>query len=205
MVGSAFDDDDAADRLVDAITAASVSAAIPLYLETHRATITQDIWRTLRLIERHPEVRFNADLSHWYTSHDLASGDLDATVAVLAPVLERVRFVHGRIASGGCVQVDVGDGDPGRTPSVEHFRRLWTLAFEGAIAGAAHDPVPPPNLEIGFAPELLPPELGYARLVPGPDGRDQEEGDRWQQALVLTEIAADCFAAARGDVRTDAS
>ena len=53
-----------------------------------------------------------------------------------------------------------------------------------------------PGLEIGFAPELLPPEIGYARLVPGPDGEPREEGDRWAQALVLTRIAGECFASA---------
>ena len=52
------------------------------------------------------------------------------------------------------------------------------------------------DLRLGFAPELLPAEVGYARLVPGPDGSPVEEGDRWSQALVLTGLAERCFAAA---------
>jgi hypothetical protein len=32
----------------------------------------------------------------------------------------------------------------------------------------------------------------------GPDGAPREEGDRWAQALVLTGLASDCFAAAEG-------
>lgn len=195
LLGTGLDDDDQAARLVDEVLQASATASIPLYVETHRATVTQDIWRTLQLVERFPDLRFNGDLSHWYTGHELAHGDFDATVELLAPVLRRVRYLHGRIGTSGCMQVDVGDGT-GHQPHLAHFRTLWGAAMAGFIATAADDQVPPPGLELGFAPELLPPELGYARLVPGPDGELQEEGDRWAQALVLGRIAADCFGAA---------
>ncbi len=49
---------------------------------------------------------------------------------------------------------------------------------------------------IGFAPELLPAEFGYAVLAPDSDGRLRERTDRWDQALVLSRIAAECFTAA---------
>ena len=67
----------------------------------------------------------------------------------------------------------------------------------GFRANAPADPVVAPDIELGFAPELLPPETGYARLVTGRDG-EPEEGDRWSQALVLSRIATECFAAAGG-------
>ncbi|MCD8482070.1 MAG: hypothetical protein LR015_04970, partial [Verrucomicrobia bacterium] len=47
--GWGLEDDDAVDRLVEAILNASVKHRLPVYVETHRATITQDIWRTVRL------------------------------------------------------------------------------------------------------------------------------------------------------------
>jgi hypothetical protein len=93
-------------------------------------------------------------------------------------VLDRVRYLHGRIGTPGCIQVDVGDGGPDDQPPVAHFRALWTLAMTGFLANAHHDPVVAPNLELGFAPELLPPEVEYARLVTGPDGEPEKEGDR---------------------------
>ena len=37
-----------------------------------------------------------------------------------------------------------------------------------------------------FAPELLGPEISYARLIPNAKGEMVEESDRWQQALVYT-------------------
>ncbi|MFM7063368.1 MAG: sugar phosphate isomerase/epimerase family protein [Actinomycetes bacterium] len=196
LLGTGLEDDAAADRLVDEVLTAAAASGVPLYVETHRGTVTQDIWRTLRLVERHPDLRFNADLSHWYTGHELGLHDMATTADLLAPVLDRVRYFHGRIGTSGSIQVDVGDGDPVEHPSVAHFCLLWTRAMAGFVAGAADDPVPPADLQVGFAPELLPAEVGYAQLVPGPDGMPVEAGDRWAQARVLTDLAARCFEAA---------
>jgi hypothetical protein len=201
MLGTGYESDDEAARLAEEVLDAG--AHLPIYVETHRATVTQDIRRTVQLVARFPELRFNGDFSHWYTGLDLAFGGIDVAIEFAAPVLDRVRYLHGRIASSGCIQVDIGDGAPERTPSVAHFVALWTRAFEGFIAHAAEDPSPPPGMEIGFAPELLPPEVGYARLVPDPSGIPREESDRWTQAIRLTEIATECFAAARARDRFD--
>ena len=205
MVGTGMEDDAAAGRLVEEVLEAGTTARIPLYVETHRATVTQDLWRTLQLVERFPELRFNGDFSHWYTGHDMPSGDFEAMLELLAPVLTRVRYLHGRIGTAGCIQVDVGD-DPGTdAPPVSHFRSLWTRALAGFVNGALGDPVRARGLQIGFAPELLPPEFGYARLIRGPGGDLREEGDRWTQALVLCAIAEDCFASAARRDRPAAS
>jgi hypothetical protein len=196
MLGTGYEDDDDAARLVEEVLDASVRAGLPIYVETHRASVTQDIWRTVRLAERFPELRFNGDFSHWYTGLDLSFGGIGTAIDFAAPVFDRVRYLHGRIASPGCIQIDVGDGHADDAPSVRHFRELWTRAFEGFIANVVDDPVVPPGSAIGFAPELLPPEVGYARLVRDAEGSQHEEGDRWAQAIVLTEIATECFAAA---------
>ena len=198
MVGTGLEADDQAARSVEEVLEASDAAHLPLYIETHRATVTQDIWRTLQLVERLPEIRFNGDFSHWYTGHDLPIGDFDAKVHQLGPVLERVRYLHGRIGTSGTIQIDVGDGTPDDEPPVAHFRALWTRAFAGFLANASGDPVPVGDGAIGFAPELLPAAFGYALEVPGPGGALRELGDRWEQGLVLTRIASECFAEAGG-------
>jgi hypothetical protein len=188
-VGTGMEDDADADRYLSEVIEASLNQGIPLYVETHRATLTQDTWRTLQLVERFPELRFNGDFSHWYTGLEMTYGDFDAKLDALGPVFERVRYLHGRIGDPGCIQVDVGPD--GNHPSVEHFRSFWTRACAGFLAQAERGDVLP------FAPELLPAEINYARRVPGSDGdAPREEGDRWVQALVLCSIAEECFAAA---------
>jgi hypothetical protein len=186
-VGTGMEDDDDAFRLIDEVIQASIDHGIPLYIETHRATLTQDLWRTVRLVDRFPELRFNGDFSHWYTGLEMTYGDFDAKLDFIAPVFERTRYLHGRIGDPGCIQVDIGDD--GSHPSVDHFRQFWTAAMAGFLADAQRGDVLP------FAPELLPPEINYARTVPTPDGR-QEEGDRWAQALLYCTIAEQCFAVA---------
>lgn len=185
-VGTGLEDDGEVTRLAEAIVDASRQTGLPLYVETHRATMTQDIWRTVRLAERIPELRFNADLSHWYTGLEMVYGDFDAKVEAMAPVLERVGYFHGRIGDPGCIQVAV-DGEDDPRPFVGHFRTMWTHAMRAWKANAA------PGDVLGFAPELLPASIHYARTVPGPEGR-REECDRWEQAAVLCSIAEKCFA-----------
>ena len=153
-VGTGFEDDSEADALVTAILDASAVHGIPLYIETHRATITQDPWRTLQLIERHPDIRFTGDFSHWYTGVELVYGDLDAKLDALQPVFERVRFLHGRIGTPGAIQVDVGDGT--NRPYVEHFQQIWSRVFSAFLACAD------PDERIVFAPELLSTANHYA-------------------------------------------
>ena len=169
MVGTGIDDDDRAAHLVEEVLEASTTAGIPLYIETHRATITQDIWRTLQLVERFPEIRFNGDFSHWYTGHDMPSGDFDGKLELLAPVLERVRYLHGRIGTGGAIQVDVDDIAAGRPAVRGPLPSLWTEAFAGFIATASDDPVPVPATRSGSLPSSAG-RFGYALLVPEIDG-----------------------------------
>lgn len=195
-VGTSFEDDAEMDALARAIVEASAETAFPLYLETHRATMTQDIWRTLRLLERVPEVRINGDFSHYYTGHEFPYGDVAWKLRTMQPIFDRVRFIHGRIGNSSNMQVDVGDGE-GDTPQqfglwrfVETFREFWTRSMAGFQhhAGAGESFV--------FCPEILAPKIYYARMFPGPDGRLREESDRWAQSLVYVKLARQCWAAA---------
>ena len=186
--GWGMEDDDEVSRMVEAILTASVTVDIPMYIETHRATITQDLWRTVKLTERFPEIRFNGDFSHWYTGLEMVYGDINAKFDYIQPVFDRVRFIHGRISSPGCIQVDIGDGSD--RPNVSHFREMWTRCMAGFLKTAQSGDY------LNFAPELLGPEISYARLILNSRGEWIEEGDRWQQAMVYTQIAQKCWAEA---------
>lgn len=189
-VGWGMEDDSEAARLIAAVLEASAKFGIPLYPETHRATIFQDLWRTVQFTHRFPELRFNGDFSHWYTGLEMVYGGFETKLEFIRPVLERVRFLHGRIGTPGCIQVDIGDGSPQDRPYVSHFLALWTAAFAGFLRQAA------PADVICFTPELLAPGIYYARTFQG-----HEESDRWQQSLVLRQIARGCFEAARAGLQ----
>jgi len=59
-VGWSTGDDSEIDRLVGATLEASSRADLPIFIETHRATITQDRWCTVQIAKRFPEVRLKA-------------------------------------------------------------------------------------------------------------------------------------------------
>ncbi len=195
--GWGLEDDAEVDRLVEAILVASDQHRLPIFIETHRATITQDIWRTVRIANKFPEVRFNADFSHYYTGQEMVYGGMAMKLAFMEPILARTGFMHGRISSPGCMQVpvDVNSERPRQAHGVanylEHFRELWTRAMQGFLRAAASGDY------LIFAPELLAGTYYYARLFPDAGGKLVEESDRYQQALLYRQIAGECFAEAR--------
>jgi len=184
-VGWGMESDDEAAALIDAVLDAQEKYAVPLYPETHRATIFQDPWRTVQFLKRFPKLEFNGDFSHWYTGTEMVYGGFENKLEFIRPVLERIGFIHGRIGNPGCMQVNIGDGGLDGQPHVAHFRAMWTEAFAGFIRRK------PEGGAICFTPELLAPAIYYARTFHG-----IEESDRWEQSRVLVRIAEECFAKA---------
>ncbi len=197
-VGWGLEDENETCRLVEATLNASVRHHLPIFIETHRATITQDLWRTVQITRRFPEVRFNGDFSHYYCGQELVYGDWQAKLAFMEPIFERIAFIHGRIASPGCMQVAI-DADLDSRPvqahgvvnCLDHFRELWTRAMRGFLSNAH------PGDTLIFAPELLSGRNYYARMFSDSSGRLIEESDRYAQALLYRELAYSCFGDAR--------
>lgn len=206
-LGNSFETDAQMDALVASVLEASAKHGYPLYIETHRGTLTQDIRRTVDLVHRFPEMRFNADLSHYYTGHELNyAGEFLQRLDWLTPVLERVRFMHGRISNTGCIQAPVGDVGL----YVGHFAVMWQRCFEGFLKGAQ------PGDYLSFTAEILPLRIGtgdttlwlhYAQQRPADpsDPMEGEPSDRYQEADALWRIASDAFAAAQRATATPAT
>jgi len=179
-VGWGLEDDQQACRLIESVIEASCKWRIPLYIETHRATIFQDMWRTVQFVRQFPDIEINADFSHWYTGQEMVYGGFEQKVAFLAPIFDRVRFIHGRIGNPGCMQVRIDTNATEPPLYVQHFKRLWSLCFRSGG-------------RIYFTPELLAPDIFYARTFPNGDSIAAEESDRWEQSLLLKQIAEQCF------------
>jgi hypothetical protein len=195
--GWGMEDDDEVVRLVESILVASDRHRLPIFIETHRATMTQDLWRTIQIIRKFPEVRFNGDFSHYYCGQQLAYGDWASKLAFMEPIFGRVGFMHGRIASPGCMQVPIGadlSSRPRQAHGVinylDHFKELWTQAMLGFLRTAS------PGDVLIFAPELLSGAHYYARKFPDASGELAEESDRYAEALLYKDLARACFAEA---------
>jgi sugar phosphate isomerase/epimerase len=188
-VGWGYEDDAQANNLIEAVLDASARHEMPMYAETHRATIFQDMWRTVQFVRKYPDLTFNGDFSHWYTGSEMVYGDFEEKAAFIQPVIDRVHFLHGRIGNPGCMQVDVGEIDHARDlPFVGHFRILWTRVFAAFLRRSS------PDETLIFASELLAANVYYARTFGG-----KEESDRWSQSLVLMDLAREWFGEAEQD------
>jgi hypothetical protein len=194
--GWGIEDDDTVFRMVEAILLNSEKHGLPVYIETHRATITQDMWRTVRIVEKFPEVRFNGDFSHYYTGQEMVYGGLQMKLDFMAPILERIAFMHARIGSPGNIQVAVGNAKErpetavGDLDFLADFKAIWTLAMRGfkQRAGAGDYMI--------FCPELLSRQHYYARCFPNAEGQAIEESDRYTEALIYLDIARECWGSA---------
>ncbi len=188
-VGWGLEDDATMDALVDDILQASDKHKLPLYIETHRSTITQDNYRTVQLAKRHPGLKFNGDFSHWYTGLEMTYATVDTVVDFSQPVLEHIGFMHGRMGNSGCIQVDIGPTaqEAKSRVHVQHFLQIWGAIFKHFKKNAA------PGDYLPFTPELLSPTFNYARTFPDSDGQLREEGDRWLQALLYAKLASEAF------------
>lgn len=193
--GWGLENDDEVSRIIDAILAAGVKHSLPVFIETHRATVTQDVWRTVQLTKRFPEIRFNGDFSHYYCGQELVYGEWGQKLDFLEPVFRRTGFLHGRIASPGCMQVPI-DSDLQARPEqahgvanyLDHFKQLWIRAMLGFLSTAQSGDI------LVFAPELLAGTYYYARKFPDGAGEMREETDRYAQALLYRDLARACFA-----------
>jgi hypothetical protein len=202
-VGWGIEDDDEVSRLVASIIEASDKTGLPIFIETHRATITQDMWRTVQLVKRFPEIRFNGDFSHYYCGQEMVYGGADMISGVpikmefMAPIFDRIGFMHGRIASPGAMQMPIDDSSSrpaaanGVADYFADFRSMWSRAIQGFVSNAGAGDV------LIFAPEILAPTYYYARTFPDASGRFVEETDRYAQALLYRKTVLEIFASLR--------
>ncbi|MDA3874203.1 MAG: hypothetical protein PF795_09605 [Kiritimatiellae bacterium] len=187
-----IENDAEVDRLVHAVLEASDRHQLPAFVETHRATITQDMWRTVQILQRHPTLLLNADYSHYYCGQELVYGDIDQKLDFMGPIFGRTGFMHGRIAAPGGMQMPIDGLDrvPRMATGVDYqadFKKMWILAMRGFLRNASEGDV------LIFAPELLTSKFYYARVFPDAEGVLREESDRYAQALLYQHFARACF------------
>jgi len=159
-------------------------AGIPIYVEGHRACMTNDFLFTLQLMDAVPELMMTADLSHFMVNQEWVYLPLeDDEQALVSRYLHRSESFQGRVASAE--QIQIQPEFPQHEKWFELFKSWWAEGFElwKERHVATED-------RCVFMCELGPPP--YA--ITGSDG--YELSDRWDEALMLKATAEKLWAKA---------
>jgi hypothetical protein len=149
-------------------------AGVALQFETHRNSITNDMFATLQLLDAVPEMVLCADLSHYVVGREFDFPPDARTESHVTRLLQRSGSFQGRIASRQQIQVPFGF--PQYAKWLDLFLGWWEQGFRH---WRRHGSAGSPTGVLNFLCELGPHE--YA--MTGHDGL--ELSDRWEEALIL--------------------
>ena len=143
---------------------------VPVQFETHRNCITNDLYTTLQLLDRIPEMRICADLSHYVVDREFWFPLSDHDLGLMSRILQRSDSFQGRVASRQQIQLQLDF--PQNQKWVDLFKGWWREGLaDWRARNASGDCI--------FVCELGPPE--YA--MTGPDGR--EMSNRWAESQLI--------------------
>ena len=157
---------------------------MPIQFETHRNCITNDLYVTLQLLDRIPEMRICADLSHYVVDREFWFPLSEHDLNLMTRILQRSDSFQGRVASRQQIQLQLDF--PQNKKWVDLFKGWWR---EGLADWRARNP----SGDCIFVCELGPPE--YA--MTGPDGR--EMSNRWEEAQLIMGWVRDIWDELGGD------
>lgn len=146
-------------------------ANMPILFETHRDSITNDMFFTLQLLDAVPEMRLCADLSHYVVGRELRLPVSPHFQALFRRLIERSDSFQGRIASREQIQVPLDF--PQHAQWVGVFREWWEQGIADWRRRAASDATLIFLCELGPAPYAI------------TDAHGVELSDRWSEALQI--------------------
>ncbi|WP_368517739.1 sugar phosphate isomerase/epimerase family protein [Rhizobium sp.] len=155
-------------------------AGIDVWIETHRDRMTTDLFFTLDLLDRLPNLRLLGDISHFLVGREFAWPVSDENHALIHRILDSSWAFHGRVASREQVQIEISF--PHHRPWVDLFLGWWEYGFKSWRKRADKDATLAFTCELGPKP--------YA--ITGRDGEDTT--DRWEESLLMKREIHDLWA-----------
>jgi hypothetical protein len=100
----------------------------PVYFETHRDRMTTDLYFTLDLLDRFPDLRLLGDLSHFLVGREFATPISEENHDYIHRILDHCWAFHGRVASREQVQIEIAF--PHHQMWLDIFLGWWKYGFE---------------------------------------------------------------------------
>jgi len=169
----------------------AAEAGVPLHFETHRDRMTTDLYFTLRLLDRFPDLRLTGDLSHYVVGREFAWPISDENHRLMHRVIDNCWGFHGRVASREQIQVQISFAH--QRDWLDLFMGWWEYGFRSWRRRA------PADATLTFLCELGPRE--YA--MTGSDG--YELSDRWQEAQLLMRMVRELWARLEREDQADST
>ena len=173
---------DAAIALMETLLAVSRDCPIPVFYETHRGRLLNDLFWTSDILDALPELMLTGDLSHYVTAHEMDLPVAPHLAQRIDKVITRCGAFHLRIAGPNQIQLPVEASVSAGWREV--FEGWWRDGMRQWRARAGVDDVLPILCELGPPP--------YA--ITDPSGR--ELTDRWAEALALKAMGERLFSQA---------
>lgn len=160
--------------LLDSLIGVARPAPLPVWFETHRGRLTNDLLFTLRMLEARPDLPLTGDLSHYVVAGEWELPLHEAQLAAIERILGNCGNFHGRIA--GTHQVQVPFDAPQHRDWRDRHTSWWRRGFELWLARAGADDA------LTFLCELGPPPYAIT------DAEGRELSNRWEEAQRLRDV-----------------
>ena len=157
--------------IIDDWLALASDYSFPVLMETHRNSTLNDLFYTLEILKRVPQLRLCADLSHFVVDRELQLPLSAVDAAYFSTVIERSDSFQGRISNNQQIQLAI-EFEPHALWVAQYFD-WWRQGFNAWSARSG------PNDTLRFLVELGPPPYAIT------DGTQRELSNRWDEALLI--------------------